>query len=295
MALLKVLSIIFPVFFTIALGFIFARFKKIDLSPVIDILLYLAIPALVISSLSQKKFLVSELAIVAISVTVVVLSCGLLSYLYLRSTGRGGVKGFYLPAMFMNSGNMAFPLALLAFGSEGLSIAVLYYIAVGILVSTIGVAIANGRSGFKEILRLPLIYAAAFSLGLNFMDIELPGPLLETTTMLGAATIPLMQLSLGYRLYSTKLTNIGPSFAASVIRIGGGFIVAYVLVTMLGIEGLNKKIIILSSSMPAAVITFVISHKYKADSDLVASAIAMSTIISIITTPLLLLWLMNDL
>ncbi len=295
MALLKVLSIVFPVFFTIGLGFLFARFKKIDISPVIDILLYLTIPALVISSLSQKKFLVSELAIVAVSVTVVVLSCGLLSYIYLRSTGRGGLKGFYLPAMFMNSGNMAFPLALLAFGSEGLSVAVLYYIAVGILVSTIGVAIANGKNGFKEILRLPLIYAAAFSLGLNFMDIELPGPLLETATMLGAATIPLMQLSLGYRLYSTKLTNIGPSFAASAIRIGGGFIIAYVLVTMLGIEGLNKKIIILSSSMPAAVITFVISHKYKTDSDLVASTIAMSTIISIITTPLLLLWLMSDL
>ena len=45
--------------------------------------------------------------------------------------------------------------------------------------------------------------------------------------------------------------------------------------------------------MPAAVITFIMSHKYKVDSALVASTVAISTLISVITTPLVLLWLMN--
>ncbi|MBE9531842.1 MAG: AEC family transporter, partial [Proteobacteria bacterium] len=67
----------------------------------------------------------------------------------------------------------------------------------------------------------------------------------------------------------------------------------YIIVTLLGIEGLNKKVIILASSMPAAVITFIMSHKYKVDSALVASTVAISTLISVITTPLVLLWLMT--
>jgi predicted permease len=44
--------------------------------------------------------------------------------------------------------------------------------------------------------------------------------------------------------------------------------------------------------MPAAVINFVVSRKYKVDSDLVASTIALSTLASVITTPLLLMWIM---
>ena len=46
------------------------------------------------------------------------------------------------------------------------------------------------------------------------------------------------------------------------------------------------------ATIGAAVINFVVSRKYKVDSDLVASTIALSTLASIITTPLLLMWIM---
>ena len=293
MDILIVLKIVFPVFSVIGLGYLFAGLKKIDLDPILDILIYITIPALVISSLSQKSFIPSELVLTAVSVIGVVLFSGGLCYIYLRITGRLDLKGLYLPTMFMNSGNMAFPLAFLAFGTEGLSVAVLYYVSVSILVYTLGIYIAKGTGGLKEIFRLPLIYAAGISLTLNLAHIKLPGPILDTTTMLGAATIPLMQISLGYRLYSTKIAMFPKSLAASFIRIIGGILAAYIIVELLGIEGLNKKVIILASSMPAAVITFIMSHKYRVDSARVASTVAVSTLISVITTPLVLLWLMN--
>jgi predicted permease len=293
MDILNVLQIVFPVFSVIGIGYIFAGVKKIDLDPILDVLIYITIPALVISSLSQKSFLPTELIFTAISVVGVVLICGGLCYIYLRITRRTDLKGLYLPTMFMNSGNMAFPLAFLAFGTEGLSVAVLYYVSISILVYTLGIFIAKGTGGMKEIFRLPLIYAAGISLALNLAHIKLPEAILNTTTMLGAATIPLMQISLGYRLRSVKIAMISKSFAASIIRIAGGVGASYIIVTLLGVEGLNKKVIILASSMPAAVITFIMSHKYKVDSALVASTVAISTLISIVTTPLVLLWLMN--
>ena len=293
MDILEVLKIVFPVFCVIGIGYLFAGIKSIDLDPVLDILIYITIPALVISSLSQKTFLPTELILTAISVIGVVLICGGFCYIYLRITGRLDLKGLYLPTMFMNSGNMAFPLAFLAFGSEGLSVAVLYYVSISILVYTLGIYIAKGMGGMQEIFRLPLIYAAGISLALNLLHIRLPETILDTTSMLGAATIPLMQISLGVRLRSTRIAMLSKSLAASFIRIGGGVVAAYIIVTLLGVEGLNKKVIILASSMPAAVITFIMSHKYKIDSALVASTVAISTLISIVTTPLVLLWLMN--
>lgn len=292
MALLKVLSVVFPVFCIIGLGYLFARFKKISLEPIIEILLYLTIPALVISSLSRKKLIFHDLATVSFAALIVVLGTGAIAFIYLSVIKRKDLRGFYLPTMFMNSGNMSFPLALLAFGQEGLTVAILYYIAISLLVYSLGIYIAKGKGGLTEMFKLPLIYASVIGLGLNFGNIEIPAPLLTTFDMLGAATIPIMQVSLGYRLHSAKLQYPGMSVAGSVIRIGGGVAIGWLVVTALGIEGLNGKIILLSSGMPSAVINFVVSHRYNVNSDLVASTVALSTIISIFTTPLLLMWIM---
>ncbi|MBE7416084.1 MAG: AEC family transporter [Deltaproteobacteria bacterium] len=292
MEIVKVLSIVFPVFSIIGLGYLFASFRKISLEPIIDVLLYLTIPALVISSLSHRKLVLTDLAVVSFSALVVVLGTGALAFLYLKAIKRDDLRGFYLPVMFMNSGNMSFPLALLAFGPEGLSVAILYYIAISVLVYSLGIYIAKGKGGLSEMFRLPLIYSAVLAIALNIGEVRIPEPLLITFDMLGAATIPVMQVALGYRLYSARLAYPGISFAGTAIRIGGGVAVAWGVVSLFGIEGLNQKIILLSSGMPAAVINFVVSHRYQVNSDLVASTVALSTFASIFTTPVLLLWIM---
>jgi hypothetical protein len=289
--LLKILSIVIPVFSIIGIGYFFASVKKISLDPIIDLLLYLTIPALVLSSLLKKELAPTDLFMVGISVCAVIFGVGLLSYIYLGVTKQRELRGFYLPTMFMNSGNMAFPLALLAFGEEGLAVSVLYYITVGILVSSLGIYIAKGKGGLNEIFKMPLIYAAVLGVSLNLGDVKLPGPVLSTLEMLGAATIPVMQLSLGYRLYSTRFSNLGTSVAGALIRIAGGFLIAYAVTALFGIEGVNRKVIILSSAMPSAVINFIISHKYKLHSELVASIVATSTLASLITIPILLYFL----
>ncbi|MBI5681954.1 MAG: AEC family transporter [Deltaproteobacteria bacterium] len=194
--------------------------------------------------------------------------------------------------MFMNSGNMAFPLALLAFGSDGLTIAVLYYVAISIMVYSIGIYIAKGDGGLYEMLKLPLIYAAITGMLLNLTETPIPQPLFLTMDMLGAATIPLMLISLGYHLRSTHITSFGLSIAGTIIRIFGGIILAYLVTISFGIKGIEQKIIILSSSMPSAVINFIVSYRYKLHSELVASIIAMSTIVSLFITPLVLYFLM---
>jgi hypothetical protein len=290
---LKVLSVVFPVFCTIGAGFVFARFKKIDLAPILDILLYVTIPALVVSSLSQNPIRFADLAAVWGSVLIVVGLTGAAGFAYLRVTGKSEHRGFLLTSMFMNSGNMAMPLALLAFGQEGLSITVLYYIAVSLLVYSVGVFVAKGRDGFREIFKLPLIYAAVLALALNFSGLKLPGPILGTVDMIGAATIPLMQLSLGYALRSTRLYMLSTSIWGTLVRIGGGLVVSCAAVALLGIDGVVADVIILASVMPSAIINFVMSRKYSLDGELVASIVALSTLASVVTTPIILLWLMD--
>ncbi len=291
-ALLKVVYVVFPVFCIIGLGNLLARFRTLNLKPIIEVLLYLTIPALVISSLTEKKIHPAELAMTALGACIVVFGTGLISFIYLKLTKSRAGKGFYLTTMFMNSANMAFPVALLAFGTDGLTIVVLYYITISVLVYTVGIYIAKGKDGVSEIFKLPLLYAAVIGIWLNLGDIALPQTIKTTIDMLGDATIPMMQVCLGYQLYSTKLTDLKTSFAASVIRIFGGLAIAYLFVTVLNLDGVIRNVILLTSAMPAAVITFIMSYRYKVEPELVASTVALSTIMSIVTIPLILLWLM---
>lgn len=290
--LLATLEVAFPVFAIIAIGYGFAHLKKIDLGPVVDLLLYITIPALVISSLSKKTINPELLLTVAISATAVVLATGLIAFIYLWAIGRREFRGFYLPTIFMNTGNMGLPLALLAFGQSGLTVAILYYVTVSILVYTLGIYIGRGRGGFHEILKLPLIYATVAGIILNAGHVAIPTPIFTVFDMLGAATIPLMQLSLGYRLYSTSLSRPLMALSSSVIRIGGGFLAALIITRLFNIGGLTGKVIILSSCMPSAVITFIISRRYNLNTDFVSSAVALSTLLSLLTVPALLFWLM---
>jgi predicted permease len=218
---------------------------------------------------------------------------GAISFIYLLFINRRELRGFYLPTMFMNSGNMALPLTLLAFGEEGLAYAVIYYVTVGILVYTLGIYIAKGEGGWKEVLRLPLLYSVVAGLYLNINHVELPQPIFNAIDILGEATIPMMLLSLGFRLKSIKLSYLSISLTGSVIRIFGGILVAYLIVSATDISDLAQKVILLSSAMPAAVINFVVTEKYHLQSDLVASIVFLSTILSIFSTPIILVWIMN--
>jgi hypothetical protein len=289
----EVIYTVFPVFALIGIGLLFANFKKIDIGSIVEVLLYLTIPAFVISSLLKKTIETHEILTIFLAATGVVLGVGLISFIYLSLIKKRELRGFYLPTMFMNSGNMALPLVLLAFGEEGLAYAIIYYVTVGILVYTLGIYIAKGKGGWKEVLKLPLLYSVLVGLYFNMTHSEIPAPILNAIDILGQATIPMMLLSLGFRLKSIKISYLSISLTGSVIRIFGGILIAYFIVSIANISGLAQKVILLSSAMPAAIINFVVAEKYNLQSDLVASIVFLSTILSIFTTPIILAWIVS--
>ncbi len=104
----------------------------------------------------------------------------------------------------MNAGNMGFPLALFAFGDAGMQRATLMFVMLTFLQYSLGIYILNGRGNWTEIFRLPLIYAAIMGISVNLAQLRIPELLLQPITMLGQATIPIMLISLGYRLHDVE-------------------------------------------------------------------------------------------
>lgn len=289
MELVKPLTPVIPVFLLIALGFVFARWKKISLASVTEVIVYLGTPSLVFDSLAGKPLHAADIGILMSGVVVIFAASGLWVRLYFWTFGFNS-RGFALPALFMNAGNMGIPLALFAFGQAGFQRATLLFVMITLLQYTLGIYILNGRGNWKEIFRLPLIYAALSGLAVNLAQLRIPELLMQPVTMLGRATIPLMLVTLGYRLYQFDSLQWGHAVGGALVRILGGFAAAQVAVYWIGAEGVNRQVLLLYGALPAAVINFVLTEKYQQDPGLAASIVVLSTFLSTFTLPLV-FWL----
>jgi predicted permease len=285
MELLKPLSPVIPVFLLIAAGFVFAHWKKISLAAVTEIVVYLGTPSLVFSSLASKPLFAGDIIELSAGILLIFVAVGLLIRLYFLLWSFSS-RGFTLPTLFMNAGNMGIPLALFAFGQEGMQRATLLYVIITFLQYSLGIYILNGRGNWTEIFRLPLIYAAIAGISFNLAQIKIPELLLQPVIMLGQATIPIMLLSLGYRLHEVESLQLGHALGGALLRIFGGFAAANIAVHLISAEGVNRQVLLLYGALPAAVVNFILTEKYRQDPGLAASIVVLSTFISVFTIPL---------
>jgi predicted permease len=289
--LFKPLSPVVPVFFLIALGFTFARWKKINLASLTEIIVYLGTPSLVFTSLAGKPLYAGEVVILLCGIVTIYAVVALLIKLYFVVFSFHS-RGFALPVLFMNAGNMGIPLALFAFGHAGVQRASLIFVIVTCLQYSLGLYILNGRGNWIETLRLPLIYAALAGLALNLLGTQIPELLMQPVSMLGQATIPMMLISLGYRLHEVESVQWGHALGGALLRLVGGFVAAVLSVTLIGAEGVNRQVLLLYGCLPSAVVNFVLTEKYRQDPALAASIVVLSTLISVLTIPLLFWWIL---
>ena len=278
-----------PVFALISIGFCFAHWKKITLVPITELIVYLGTPSLVFTSLASRPIFLNDIFILAAGVLFIFTGVGFLIGLYF-SLFRFSSRGFALPVLFMNAGNMGIPLALFAFGEPGLQRATLMFVIITFLQYSLGIYLLSGRGNWTEIFRLPLIYATIAGLILNLSRITIPELLFQPISMLGQATIPIMLVSLGYRLHEFQSLKWRHAIGGALVRIFGGFLTASIVVQLIAAEGVNRQVLLLYGALPAAVINFVLTEKYGKDPELAASIVVLSTFISMVTIPIV-FWL----
>jgi predicted permease len=282
-----VFSVVLPVFSIVLLGWWLAGRSLMDLPTLSNLALLVTSPALMFSVLAGAEVDFQSWGVLVAGTLWIALGTAALAALYLRFTGTGR-RGLLLPAIFWNAGNLTLPLARLAYGNAGLEAAAVVFVTVAILTSTVGLWIAKGENGLSEIARMPLVYGSVGGLALAISGQTLPRLVMEPIAMLGAMAIPLMLINLGMHLRSLALRDIRHSVVVVAIRIVGGATCAVLFIALLGVSGVERKVLLLASIMPAAVINVIIAQRYSTDPSLVASAVALGTLVSLVTIPAML-------
>jgi len=288
---MNILNVVLPVFLIIALGAFLSKIKKLNLDPFVFIIMYITAPALILASIQKTDIKITQFFSMITYTLIVVFSLWLISTIILKIS-KTNQKGIQLPMIFGNTGYLGYPIALLAFGTIGLSYAVIYSSIETVIMMSLGVCIANKKNNFKEVFRLPLIYAVLIALFFNTINYKLPPILLIPIDMIGNITIPLALIVLGCTLTRIKVKFLNKAILITAFKMLGGFLIAILVVTIFSLKGIPKNILILQAAMPSAVFTMILCHKYKRDADLVASIVFLSTLLSIITIPLI-LWFLS--
>jgi malate permease and related proteins len=289
-SIIVILNTVVPVFLIILLGYAIGKFQKgINVQPIIDWLVFLTTPCLLIANLSKTEISLADFSTTFLSGLAIITLQAFLVFIILKIT-RSSKTGLLLPMVTGNTGSLGFPVMLFAFGQAGLSNAFIYDLAGTIYMFTFGIYVLHHKNDIREVFRLPILYAVIIGLVLGQLKIEIPEMLFRPIQMVGNISIPLSLIVFGYQLARIRLSTLKIASLSALFKIFIGFALAMLMVTVFNITGVSRNIIILEASMPSAIMSMILTQKYNRDADLSASIVLIATLISILTVPLILLF-----
>lgn len=285
---------VLPVFLIAGAGFVLACAMPLEGRTLGRVIFYLGSPSLVFRSLYNMDISTTVLQQELLVVLGVYLITGAVGWLVGADQTRPRRSALTIASAVSNNGNMGLPIALFALGDAGLVMATVYYAISAFLTNTFGVFVASSGSAplgkaLGQSLRAPVIYATLLGVILNRLAIPVPDPLYRAVDLMAGAAIPMMLVLLGIQLSVTPFTHDQRVVWRSVvIRLGLSPLIALALCLVLGVSGLERQVVILQASMPTAVVATVLSTEFAAAPRLVAAAVLVSTLVSMVTVSLVL-------
>lgn len=308
--LLELWNVIAPVLICTAIGFFWGRSSTPYAAEFVSrAVMNIGAPCLVVSAISQVDISGQDFAQVAFAAVLIFVGTAALGVIAIKlfngkGTGKKDVakkdvdgRALLSAVVFPNNGNMGLPLCLFAFGEQGLALGLSFFLVQMTALMTAGVALMSRAStGLRAILadlaKQPLIYAIIIALWLVGSGSRLPLWIDSTVELLAGFTIPLMLITLGVSLSNLTTTGWWRSIVFSTLRIGGGLVFAWVAVSLLGITGTARNVVLLQAIMPAAVFNYLLALKFDRDPNAVAGVVVASTIMALLAVPLLLTFLL---
>ncbi|HEX8665382.1 MAG TPA: AEC family transporter [Beijerinckiaceae bacterium] len=288
-----VLSVVLPVVITVAVGFVWTRTGyPLNSKELTALIADVATPCLIVSTFQSSKLSFDAFAAMAGAAVTAIVLFAALGALILKIAGLR-IRTFLPSIAFPNAGNLGLPLSLYAFGPEGLGYAIAYFSISSVANYTLGQMIAAGQANWRGLARLPILYAVALGIALSFWQIELPQWAGTTIALIGNVTVPLMLLMLGSSLSQLKVASSGRALFVSVVRLGLGAAVGVTVAAALGLSGPLRAVLILQCANPVAVYNYLFAQRWNNEPEEVAGVVILSTLLSILTIPLLLTWLMR--
>ena len=287
--LLRIVSIVFPIFAVVAIGWGYARYRRtrggIDMAFANELNMDVFVPALVISAMVTRSFDLASYQWLALGAVLVMLGSGALAWGLAHLLGEAP-KTFVPPVMFVNAGNMGLPLMVLAFGEDALPAAVVLFFVENTLHYTLGTWLLDHRARLWTLWRNPVIAASMVGIGLSLAKAELWQPLYLAIKLLGEVAVPLLLFSLGVRLAVSSLSDLRVGAIGAIATPLLGMALALLAIQVFGLDGRDADMLLIFGALPPAVLNFVFAERYQQEPAKVASMVMIGNLGALLFIPI---------
>ncbi|MDR0281315.1 MAG: AEC family transporter [Paucimonas sp.] len=286
--LASLFAVLAPVFIVAGIGFIWARRGQAYPTEFIaSLVMTIGTPCLVLSTLHRTRLDPQAFTSMALACVLCMVAMAAIGYAVSRAFRQHW--RVLMPAfMFPNTGNMGLPVALYAFGDQGLALAVAFFLTLSSFQFTLGIAISGGATTFRSLLRNPIVISLALALPMIFFDLHLPLWLANTVDLVGGMVIPLMLLTLGVSLASIRLQHVGSGMLIGALRIVLGAGIGWAIGVLLDMDTLPRAVLVMQSAMPVAVFNYLLAVRANRSPEQVANVVMCSTVLSFAWLPIVL-------
>ena len=288
---LTVLQIVAPVGLLALVGFLWVKAGfEYRIEFITRLCMTLSVPALVFTALMKTD--IDPAALTSVSLAAA-LAYGVLTLLLwgVTSVLRLDRRTYLGPLIFGNTGNVGLPLALFAFGETGLGFAVVIFAVMILWSFTFGVWLVSGGGSPARVIREPILLATLLGALFLWQGWQTPVWLTNSLDLLGQIAIPLMLITLGVAVARLTSGHLGRAVWLSLLRAALCTTVALGMGLAFALPPVALAVLILQVTTPVAVTSYMLAEKYGADADAVAGLVIASTLLSVITLPLTLAFL----
>ena len=300
MDIMVVFQTMLKLFLLLVLGFVLFKchiFDEYTNKKISSLIVNVASPMLIISSIAGVEGNNK-------SIVFLMIGAGILMYIGFIILGKIINRIFPFPkkdwpvyecmVVFANTGFMGYPVLLDVFGQEAVFYASLIHMAFNFFVYTYAImCLTKGddsefKLNFKQLLTpgIILIFVGIF---IYIFDIQLPSVLMDTINSVGSLTAPLSMMMIGSSLAVYPIKDSFTDWRSYVFAFVRLMIVPFVTMIMcrlLHIDAYYANITIITNAMPVGSMVLMLATQYNANVKIVTRNIVVSTLLSVITIPI---------
>jgi hypothetical protein len=175
-----------------------------------------------------------------------------------------------------------------AFGEEGLSYAVVVFAVMAILSFTIGVWVVAGGGSPIRVIKEPVVAATFLGALFLWQGWQTPIFLTNALELIGQMAIPIMLITLGVAIARLETNDMGRAVWLSAIKVVVSAGAAWAAARWFGLAPIPSAVLIVQLATPVAVTSYLLAEKYGHEAQPVAGLVVASTLLCVISLPLIL-------
>lgn len=258
-----------------------------------DLVIYLILPCNIV-----KSFLIEfngdtlrNFGLILLISILIQIFCAVLAKTLYRKTEGGHKPVLMYATVASNSGFLGNPIAEGVFGSMGLALASIYLIPQRIVMWSAGVSYFTEGTDRKQVVKRvvthPCIVAVFLGLALMLAQVRLPSFLDAALKDIGNCNTAMSMLVIGTILADVKPREMLDKslLLFSCLRLILIPLVVYAGCLLFRVDALVTGVSVLLAAMPAASTTAILAAKYEGDAVYASKCVVITTVLSLLATP----------